>query len=148
MADTGSSKSMRGILHRGIPARDRFRRQFIILPNGCWEWIGNKHRLGYGQMMLNGKTQYAHRIAYLWYIGDIFEGLEIDHLCRNRACVNPEHLEAVTHKVNMDRGKSRPVCKRGHEMSGNNLGFTKKTRYCRTCNRERSAIWRAQRGDC
>jgi hypothetical protein len=73
----------------------------------CWEWTGVKNPAGYGQMSVrvDGKvhTVQAHRIAYELYVGPMPAGLEVDHLCRNRGCVRPTHLEAVTHLVNMQR---------------------------------------------
>jgi hypothetical protein len=119
---------------------DIFRRQFVILPNGCWQWIGNKHlSTGYGRMWLDGQVQYAHRISYLWHVGDIPEGLVIHHICQNRLCVNPEHLEAIDNGFHVGRHSStKKLCKRGeHEMSGENLGHLKSGRYCKACNRER-----------
>jgi hypothetical protein len=86
--------------------------------NGCWQWTASKtsRRLttvagdehidgGYGLFWLDGKTVVAHRVAYEHWIRLIPDGLEIDHLCRNRGCVNPLHLEPVTHSLNMQRGE-------------------------------------------
>lgn len=66
---------------------------------GCWEWIGSKAR-GHGKLGVKGRTVYAHRISYELMNGPIPDGLEIDHMCHNRGCVNPEHLRAVTSKQN------------------------------------------------
>lgn len=70
----------------------------------CWIWQGVQRRNGYGQIMWHPDTYLVHRIAYQALVGDIPDGLELDHLCRNRICCNPEHLEAVTHATNIQRG--------------------------------------------
>lgn len=116
---------------------------YVIQENGCWEWVGFKFR-GYGRWEIcNGKTGWAHRRLYEMYKGPIPEGLSIDHLCRNHGCVNPDHLEPVTHKENVLRGESSGalahrtnVCKRGHTdwKSGESGGTTR--RWCRTCLKE------------
>jgi hypothetical protein len=70
---------------------------------GCWLWIGSHDTHGYGQIHIKGKQCGAHRIIYERHKGPIPDGLEIDHLCGNKACVNPDHLEIVTHKINVRR---------------------------------------------
>jgi hypothetical protein len=73
-------------------------------PEGeCWPWRGVRTMHGYGSVTLDGRAVVAHRASYETFVGPIPEGLEIDHLCRVRECVNPEHLEPVTHEVNMQR---------------------------------------------
>lgn len=103
----------------------------------CWIWKASKNDKGYGGIGYQGKVVRSHRLAYEMLIGDIPDGLELDHLCRRRDCVNPFHLEPVTHKVNMSRGKaaSKTHCLRGHPLSGSNVGINSviKTRYCKTC---------------
>lgn len=82
---------------------------------GCWPWLGTKSRLGYGTAATKvaGRTNQAHRVVYEALVGPIPTGLELDHLCRNTSCVNPSHLEPVTHAENMRRmglARSTPGC--------------------------------------
>ena len=70
----------------------------------CWLWKGARNGWGYGYFWLEGKTLRAHRVSYEWANGAISSGLQLDHLCRNRLCVNPDHLEMVTGQVNVLRG--------------------------------------------
>lgn len=73
----------------------------------CWLWQGEMNRNGYGRVWVNGKRLMAHRVVYESLRGPIGEGLLLDHLCRNRACCNPDHLEPVTHRENTLRGEAR-----------------------------------------
>ena len=94
----------------------------------CWLWKLSTDKDGYGQYGFGGKMVKAHRLSYQMFKGKIPDNEEIDHLCRNRACVNPEHLESVKHAENMFRSKGirRPLihkklCLHGHKLEGDNL---------------------------
>jgi hypothetical protein len=73
----------------------------------CWEWTGSLMTDGYGQKCHGGRYVAAHRLVYEALVGPVPEGLELDHLCGNPSCVNPDHLEPVTHQENMRRGRNR-----------------------------------------
>lgn len=113
---------------------------------GCWVWVGHK-RDGYGVFSYGGRGGVrinAHRYAYQEIIGEIPNGLVLDHLCRQRDCVNPDHLEPVTRKENVLRGFSLSAmqsrqknCNRGHPLSGDNLYITPRgKRQCRSCRKQ------------
>lgn len=117
-----------------------------IRPAGeCWEWTGSKTGNGYGQVGIAGKLTMAHRAVYEYFIADIPDGLDLDHLCRHRACVNPWHMEPVTRSVNLKRGNigtyKRPdECPQGHQYDAVNTYVTAKgSRSCRACARIRAA---------
>ena len=105
--------------------------------NNCWLWTANR-RDGYGQFYFNGKLESAHRLSYELFKGDIPTGLQLDHLCRNRACINPDHLEAVTHKVNCQRGligqTTKTHCVRDHKFTEESVYHRKDgSRQCKEC---------------
>ena len=121
----------------------RFWSKVRVVESGCWEWQHSSVS-GYGQFRPagNGKLVLAHRWAYEKCIGPIPAGLELDHLCRNRSCVNPLHLEAVTRRTNLMRSPftwprihaDKAVCKRGHPLSGENLRLSHLGhRICKAC---------------
>lgn len=89
-------------LKQDIPDEERFREHFDARGDGCWRWQGSISRLGYGVFHAGGRPLKAHRYAYELAFGPIPRGLEIDHQCRTRACVNPRHLLAVTRKQNVE----------------------------------------------
>lgn len=118
----------------------------------CWIWLGRKTHDGYGTVWFDGRQHVVHRIAYEMHAGPIPDGLQIDHVCRNRSCVNPAHMEPVTQRENIRRGVSpaglnarKTHCKRGHEFTPDNTGIVKRGRYCRTCYRASNARWLARR---
>ena len=111
--------------------------------SGCWEWTAGKHQ-DYGVFGISSTHLVkAHRFAYEEIVGPIPEGLILDHLCRNRSCVNPAHLEPVTNKENVLRGEGiaaknavKTHCKHGHEFTEENTYITYRgDRSCRTCQR-------------
>lgn len=118
-------------------------------PNtGCWLWLSSLSVDGYGYTRLRGqgrKHKRAHRVVYEWFKGPIPEGLQLDHLCRVRSCVNPDHLEPVTHKENMRRSPrvSGPTCQRGHSRNDANFVRTSSGQYrCRLCWNIKVREWR------
>lgn len=105
--------------------------------NGCWIWLGDRVK-GYGVIGIQGKRVYAHQISYKEFIGPIPESMELDHLCRNPICINPEHLEPVTHGENMRRYIATIThCPQGHEYTEENTRIYQGGRTCRQCNNER-----------
>lgn len=113
----------------------------VTTSDGCWLWNGQKTHNGYGTASLAGTTQMAHRIAYQLLVGPIPEGLTLDHLCKTKLCVRPEHLEPVTLRENILRGDCptaknarKTECFRGHPLVGDNVMVDKRRgRTCRTC---------------
>jgi hypothetical protein len=94
--------------------------------DSCWNWLGSKTSSGYGLFYIGDKRYRAHRVSYTIYRDTISDGLVIDHLCKNKLCVNPEHLEQVTQSENVKRGlagkinnyqKAKTACPRGHEYT-------------------------------
>lgn len=110
----------------------------VLITNSCWEWVGSKNSEGYGNFSYKGKTVSAHRLSYEFIKGEIDPGKEIDHLCKNKSCVNPEHLESVAHKINISRasfyGRFKTKCKNGHDLIEGNIFYSGENRRCRICN--------------
>jgi hypothetical protein len=129
--------------------RERFMKKVRVTPGPletpCWIWKGKTDR-GYGRFDLDGRKQRAHIVAYRTWRGEVPPGLVLDHLCRNRACSNPAHLEPVTNRVNVLRGENHVAkrartthCPSGHAYSAENTyRDAQNRRYCRACRRERA----------
>lgn len=118
---------------------------------GCWTAVRSAR--GYGMFRLEGRMRYTHVLTYLWAVGEKPPGTELDHLCRNRACCNPAHLEPVTHAVNCQRGDvgkasgaaklAKTHCPKGHTYA--DAYTTKGWRQCRTCQIEYSRRAKARK---
>lgn len=137
--------------YMALPVADRFwrkvdrngpipRRRWVLGP--CWVWLATMTPNGYGHFKVDGKMVLAYRWAYEERFGPIADGLTPDHLCRNRACVRPTHLELVTGQVNTLRGESfaavnarKTACPGGHPYDAANTRSYRGRRYCRACNR-------------
>lgn len=123
---------------------DRFWVKVAVVHNECWMWLGSKTSAGYGNLYVGPqKWDYAHRVSYEIARGPIPEGLVLDHLCRNRSCVNPDHLEPVPQRINLMRGLApyglRGTCKHGHDVTDQANVYTRPNgqRQCRVCDRAR-----------
>ena len=118
--------------------------------NYCWNWKLSLDKDGYGRIKVNRKKIGAHRFSYELIKGEIPEGLQLDHICKNKACVNPDHLEAVTCDENIKRAENQVTtinsrkthCPKGHPYSGDNLFFVKSGhRGCKTCHRQKALLY-------
>lgn len=125
-----------------LSAEERFWNHVEKTPT-CWNWTASLNG-GYGRFNPDGRLVYAHRWLYEQVVGPVPAGLDLDHLCRNRACVRPDHLEPVTRYVNVFRGdgtgsfkvKLRTHCKHGHELTEENTYRNPSgRRECKICRR-------------
>ncbi len=138
------------------PALDRFHEKYVVDDEtGCWVWTAARGRDGYGRLWVDGKSVLAHRFAYDQFVGPIPDGLVLDHLCRNRACCNPEHLRVCTHRENiLATGALSPSavhsrqthCIHGHPFDAANTYLRPNgKRDCRACRRRSKAEYRQRR---
>lgn len=138
---------------------ERFTEKFIPEPNsGCWLWLSSVAERDYGRFRINGVQRPAHVVSYELHLRPVPPGLELDHLCRVHCCVNPLHLEAVTHQENIRRGRVSEAarargrrithCPRGHPYDAENTLYNKRRqkRSCRQCHRERADARRREQG--
>jgi hypothetical protein len=118
----------------------------------CWPWAASLTEHGYGRFYYRGRVMMAHRFSWLLAHGPVADGLMLDHLCRNRRCVNPAHLEVVTNRENLLRGETfaarnaeKTHCPQGHSLSGPNLYVCPRgKRQCRSCRRSQLRAFRAR----
>lgn len=132
-----------------VDRHSRFMAKVQIQATGCWLWTAARDRDGYGQFGDGGTMIRAHRWAYERFVGPIPHGMEINHLCRVRACVKPEHLEPLTRAEHARRDNTPPeinrrkvACPKGHPYSGINIDGR---RICRECQRANERRWRSSR---
>jgi hypothetical protein len=154
---------MTGVANSKPMTVERFMRHVQELDNGCWRWTAAVKPNGYGITPASGRMWQAHRAAYDLFVGPIPDGLHIDHLCHgrdvscaggwgceHRRCVNPDHLEAVSGRENLLRGRgfvaaqvARTHCPQGHAYDTENTGWNRGKRKCRACDRIRHALRKA-----
>lgn len=117
----------------------------VSIEGDCWIWTGSRSGNGYGMIAVDNVRWMAHRYAYTALVGAIPEGLDLDHLCRNRACINPAHLEPVTRSENLKRGaprgerqRARTHCPHNHPYDEQNTTRRNGRRICKACDRDRA----------
>lgn len=137
----------------GLP--ENIENKIMPEPNtGCWFWLGGMRdaKEGYGGFPYEGKTWRTHRLVYTLLRGPVAKELDIDHLCRNRICCNPEHLEPCTRKTNIHRGKGiaaknlvKTHCSQGHAYTEENTYVWGNQRFCKTCHKKYGRAYDAKR---
>jgi hypothetical protein len=121
--------------------------------SGCWEWQSYISPQGYGKFSVNNFPQSSHVIAFILKNGPIGYGLVIDHMCKNRRCVFPDHLRAVTQKINSTQNSNgltainaaKTHCHKGHEFSKENTAIRRGSRLCKACKRLYDKEWRLRK---
>ena len=130
-----------------------FSKTIKVDKNGCWNWLGTHNEGGYGTVYMRGENYMAHRVLYRMFVGNLSRKLQIDHLCRNRDCVNPTHLEQVTLRENILRGvgvtainAKKTCCIYGHKFDDKNTlpDRTRGGRRCRKCAKIKLREWRSK----
>lgn len=127
------------------PVLDRLIEKVTVTDTDCWDWTAGRDKDGYARLKVEGRAALAHRVAYELLVAAIPSDCELDHTCRNRSCVNPAHLEPVSHSVNVLRGESpaakhaaKTHCIRGHDLARAHID-PKGRRVCGDCIRERQS---------
>lgn len=140
--------------HYRVNLLDRLKAMSVETETGCWEWVRSRDTAGYGHLRVEGRLRKAHRVSYELLVGPIPEGLQLDHLCRNRACCNPDHLRPVTVFENIHAPGSvatgalhaaKTHCPQGHEYTPENIYRYENRRHCRTCTIARATAWNARK---
>lgn len=130
-----------------LTLREKFERSYEAEPmSGCWLWHAATAKAGYGMIRSDGKIISAHRASYMLHNGEIPSGMQVCHMCDNRACVNPAHLFLGTHNDNMRDAKNKgkfdgrwhSTCKKGHALTTDNVVLLQSGRRCRICYKEDS----------
>lgn len=124
-----NGKTLKPLSGRAMSTHERFEEK-ISSKDGCWIWCGAKGNSGYGTFSLEGRMVGAHRVSYMLYVGEIPEGMEVDHICHNAPCVNPDHLRILTREQNNNNRTAQPRNKTGvrgvtvHKPTGKYLAQT------------------------